>query len=399
MKLQLSLMKRNFGQLKKLVTFSAVLVFMFQMIFAQNIDYTKDDLNKIQVHLAKEAKLLLHSQDVDKKIKLLAPFFKNLKKTLERPESFDFKFDSLVTISRLESGDGKFNIFTWYIADNGGYHRYFGLIQRKFYDKEKDDYKIIVYSLIDKGLYNRKSEAVPLKSNQWFGALYYKLLHYQVQETHYVPKDKNADINSGNNASVKTEYETKVINGKKVQFVKSIKVENAVKVTKTVNRYVLLGWNGHDNLSNFKVIDALDFKEDDEKYISLGLPIFYFGLYPKFRVVFEYANLAPFSLNTEYVKTGGLFGGKKEMIVFDHLSLPEYSNQTSDYELGPDGSYDALEYINGVFLWHKNVNVITDYLEGLSEKDFKKMQKEEQKRLKDQGFSISYKKKKKDDKE
>ena len=69
----------------------------------------------------------------------------------------------------------------------------------------------------------------------------------------------------------------------------------------------------------------------------------------------------PFSLNEAYVKTGGLFGGHKKMLVYDHMGLPHMARQSPQamWEVGPDGSYDALEFSQsyGGFRWRRNVRL------------------------------------------
>jgi len=102
--------------------------------------------------------------------------------------------------------------------------------------------------------------------------------------------------------------------------------------------YLLLGWDGNKDRTSKKVIEILSFSKKGE--VKLGLPLINWRGKRLSRVVFEYSKQAQMSLK---------YHGRANCVVFDHLSPSEsrYANQFEYY--GPDFSYDALEYKNG--LW------------------------------------------------
>jgi hypothetical protein len=56
-------------------------------------------------------------------------FIKTLVSALKINNSFIYKFDSLKTISVLNSPDNKFRIFSWYVLNEDGSYRFYGAIQ------------------------------------------------------------------------------------------------------------------------------------------------------------------------------------------------------------------------------------------------------------------------------
>ena len=157
--------------------------------------------------------------------------------------------------------------------------------------------------------------------------------------------------------------------------------------------YMLLGLNGMDNKSNFKVIDAISFDPNDNKKVLFGVNAFYFDVVAKHRAIFFYSEYAPFSLNSSYVKNGPLNLFKKEMIVYDHLSRPNNAGRelSTVFEAGPDGSYDGLMYSSrrGGFLWRKNIILAEKFNTRMTRRLQAEMREEERKRLKDAGIQLS----------
>jgi hypothetical protein len=209
-------------------------------------------------------------------------------------------------------------------------------------------------------------ESEEMNSNNWFGALYY-------------PMKSSASL-----PSLTFQYNEKTKNSKEKPKKKKRKV------------YVLLGWNGGDNTCNYKLMDLISFDDEkDPKTAIFGASIIYYGRLPKYRVVFKYSEYAPFGFNTAKVKYAGLFGLKpKEMVVYDHLAVPVKSNAMKEvWEMGPDGSYDALE-INrrkGYIGWFKDVELQEEGAPTMSAAKMKKIQASREKAAKDM-YGKDYKK-------
>jgi hypothetical protein len=155
-------------------------------------------------------------------------FIKMLVKALKTQNSFLFQFDSLKTISILNSPDNRFRIFSWPLMNQDGSYRYYGTIQMNtggpLLMHPLEDYSPLLTSPEDSVTDNRK----------WYGAQYYKIIPMY-----------------GNNP-----------------------------------HYILLGWKGHTVKSTKKVIEVLTFKNAKPVF---GMPVFTTATKTRNRIVFEYA--------------------------------------------------------------------------------------------------------------
>jgi hypothetical protein len=163
-------------------------------------------------------------------------FIKTLVSALKLPNSFEFPFDSVRSISILKSDDNKFRIFTWHLRSDSRTYRYYGAIQVN--NKEK----LELYALFDYSVYIENPEDTVLNKDTWYGAHYYKLI------TPEKPK-KN-------------------------------------------KKYILLGWKGNNRLTQQKVIEVLSFKDGKPVF---GAPVFKMNdnNAKRQRIIFSYnANVA-----------------------------------------------------------------------------------------------------------
>ena len=165
-------------------------------------------------------------------------FIKTLVSALRVPNSFLYKFDSLKTVSILNSPDNRFRLITWNIENLDGSYRFYGTIQINTGGQLK------MYPLQDYSPLLKNAEDSTTSVNKWYGAQYYKIIPV------YSPK----------------------------------------------LYYVLIGWKGNTVNSTKKVIDVLSFKDDKP---VLGLPIFDGNGKTRKRVVFEYTRQA--SMLVHYV--------------------------------------------------------------------------------------------------
>ncbi len=302
--------------------------------------FAQEPLAEVEARLAKMADSILNDDSLSTKIRLNKEFTSLLIKTLERPDSYDYPFSTLKTISILQPEDRSFRIFTWYIVDKNyrefygeQYHYYFGLVQRRQVQPgSPPTYKVI--PLIEMPRLVDGIENTLLSSQNWLGALYYP------------PK-----------------YESAIPSFTRTIYDRVSQPGKVIKRKQTF--YLLFGWNGMDNRSNLKLIDVMSFDLNNPDLIIFGADMFFFDpVIPKFRAVFRYSEYAPFSLNFGYVKA--FLGQKKLAIVYDHLGTPkgEPMKMEQVIALGPDGSYDALVFANKRrnLIWYKNVELADDYM-------------------------------------
>ncbi|PJJ84807.1 hypothetical protein [Mucilaginibacter auburnensis] len=158
-------------------------------------------------------------------------FIKTLVSALKTPNSYLYKFDSVKTISVLNSPDNRFRIFSWHIAHDDGSYRFYGAIQMNTGGPLK------LYPLEDYSPLMAHPEDTVTSNAKWYGAQYYTIIPVQGADPHYV----------------------------------------------------LLGWKGYTDRSTKKVIDVLTFRNDKP---VLGMPIFASKEKKRNRVVFQYTRQA-----------------------------------------------------------------------------------------------------------
>ena len=158
-------------------------------------------------------------------------FIKTLVSALKVPNSFLFKFDSVKTISIVNSPDNRFRMITWHIINNDGSYRFYGTIQIN------TGGNLQMYPLEDYSPLIKNPEDTTSSNREWFGAQYYKIIPV------YTPHPY----------------------------------------------YVLIGWKGYTVKSTKKVIDVLSFKDNQPE---LGMPVFDGNGKTRKRIVFEYTRQA-----------------------------------------------------------------------------------------------------------
>ncbi len=158
-------------------------------------------------------------------------FIKTLVSALKIPNSFLYPFDSVKSISILNSPDNRFRIFSWHIVNLDGSYRFYGTIQINTGGNLK------MYPLEDYSPLLKNPEDSITNTRKWFGAQYYKIIPVYTPNLYYV----------------------------------------------------LLGWKGNTVVSTKKVIEVLSFKNEKPE---LGLPVLIGNGKTRDRVVFEYARQA-----------------------------------------------------------------------------------------------------------
>jgi len=228
-----------------------------------------------------------------------AAFKSLLKEYLEKNAAPEVNLpDSLKTISLLVAPDKTFRIASWIVpSTDQGHTSYFGFLQR--FDKKKGT--AILVELFDVSDTLQNPQSARLKENTWYGAVYY----------HIEARKKSGKL-----------------------------------------YYTLLGWKGNDRRTTKKVIDVLWFSKDK---VFFGYPHFKMGKTYQQRVIFEYTASASMALR---------FEEKENLIVFDHLSVPSNipgGEGNMAQFMGPDGTYDALEFKKGRWNLLKDIDIGTNW--------------------------------------
>lgn len=204
--------------------------------------------------------------------------------------AFEYPFSKL-QFSTIASSDGKVRLFNWNQPFRDGQHKYYCFVLRK----EEKDARPEWFELFDYPKEADKVENKYLNADKWIGALYYQIIP--------LSEKKNNDT------------------------------------------YIVLGWDGKDDLTTRKMMDAIVFTG---KKIRLGAPIFPGAMGNQKRMIFEYSNEV--SMSVKYYD-------RKKCIVVDHLA-PKSSFMTGVFaDYGPDGSYDLYQLEKGKFVLYENIDV------------------------------------------
>jgi hypothetical protein len=214
-----------------------------------------------------------------------------MNKALQIPGSFDYPFDSLVTIGRLTSPDKQFRIINWDVPKSGCTFGYYGFIQS--YNEKKKKYDLFV--LKDHTADIPNPQTATCSPDKWLGMLYFKII-----------KEKGSNL------------------------------------------YTLLAWQGCNKQITRKVIDILSFNTQGVpsfgKAVFTKLPASYKGN-PK-RILFEYSAEVYMSLR---------YNESKNMILFDLLGPIEDGLEGQHQYYGPSFQIDGMKFSNGTWNYMANV--------------------------------------------
>lgn len=279
-----------------------ILSFVCVSVFAQadSVRVEQTPLTIAEDSLKGLAKTFMTNRDVDVRIDAANQFVEGLYTALEMPASFDYQFDSLVTVSKLYPADSTFRIMTWQLYIDKDEYKYFGIIQHK--GDEEQGISPKVTRLNDFSGRMRTIEDKVLSAENWYGALYYGIEPFK---------------------------------------------------TKEGMKYALFGFDAYKFFEKRKLMEILSFDKDREPIF--GAPVIEYIIKKKdvppkevkfHRFMIEYSANASASLN---------FNLDEEMVLFDHLIPMSSSFPDVPYVMVPDGSYEAFKLKRGVWTYVEKV--------------------------------------------
>lgn len=242
------------------------------------------------------SKAILRGRSPEERIEADSIFTRMFVKALRTKYSFDYPFDSLVTISKVEPPDKSFRIFTWQLFIDEATTRQHGAIQMK-----TEDGSLKLFPLIDRSPVMKDEEKMIGDNFNWVGAVYYNIVENEA-------------------------------NGRKY--------------------YTLLGFDENDFKSNRKIIDMLTFH--DGKPVFGGHEFMIPGsiLHPAgaTRYIMVYKKNASPKLN---------YDPEMKMIVIEHM-ISETNEPEKKFTYIPDGDYEGLVWKDGKWIYIKKIfNQIT----------------------------------------
>jgi hypothetical protein len=223
-------------------------------------------------------------------------FTRILVRALKTKNSFHYPFDSLQTVSVLYSPDSVFRIFTWQLVINENVIRQHGAIQMKTYDGS-----LKLYPLIDKSDVTTNVQDTIGNHFGWIGAIYYKII---------------------------------------------------MKRSSNRNYYTLLGFDENNIRSSRKIIEVLDFANDEPVFGGRYFSFEDDGVFKsaRSRYIMEYKKEAGPRLN---------YDKDLDMIIVEHL-VSESNEPNKKWTLIGDGDYEGFKWKNGKWVHVEKVfNVIT----------------------------------------
>lgn len=256
-------------------------IFLFSDVKAQSIEENEKELLLLLDELRS-------AKDDSEKNQANVKFKSKLEETIRMEGAFDYPFSSLKTMGSVKSPDNAFRLFNWNVEQDDLTQVYYCYILS--FDERKKDYKII--ELKDNSIMLPQKPSEILEADNWYGALYYKI----------IPMKKGS---------------------------------------KTL--YTVLGWDGNNSVSTMKVVDVLNFSGST---VRLGSPIFKMPKETLKRVFFEFAKKTTMYMSYEE---------QYNRIIFDHLA-PESPALTGLYSMYvPDLSHDAFAFDAGKWFFVEDV--------------------------------------------
>ncbi len=158
-----------------------ILVFLLFQGHAQNM--TKQDrqyLLQLQDSMKQSNTQLLQGINFSDRYQADSVFTRMLVRALRTKHSFEFAFDSLLSISRLSAPDSSFRIFTWQLLVNENTIRQHGAIQIRTADGT-----LRLYPLIDRSDVTNAPADTIANHLGWIGAIYYKIILHTYQGHSY----------------------------------------------------------------------------------------------------------------------------------------------------------------------------------------------------------------------
>jgi hypothetical protein len=213
-------------------------------------------------------------------------FIKKFVTALKTPQSYLYKFDSLRTVSIVQSPDNKFRIITWNLLRHNTTYRYFGTIQM-------NSPKIQLCPLFDASPLIRNVEDTICNKDSWYGCMYYSI----------VPK---------------------LVGGKTI--------------------YTMFGWKGANQREIKKVMETMYF--DKNKKPVFGYPMIYIKKDNQEktikRFVLSYNKDAVVKLNYDAELNQIIFD---HLVSKQALQgKPEMPGKPRGFDMFPDGTYEAFDW-------------------------------------------------------
>ncbi len=271
-------------------------IVLFVMYMAQAMDGEFRSLEDSLKRLALD--IIEHEHDFER-LSVNYDFKTLLEKTLEKEGSFNYPFDSLVTVSLLKAPDGSFRIFSWYVPLSNNRFEYFGFVQSL--DVRKETYNL--FALFDKADKLEEPQFENLDHETWYGAYYLDLIHKRHNRNDY---------------------------------------------------YVLLGWRADNPLTRKRIIEPIMLMGGGRP--SFGQPVFRYENNRYRRIIFEYS--ARVSMTMRYESHPPEPGRRAvDMIIFDRMAPSQpYLKGRYQFYVPETNIFDGFIFDEGKWIFTPDID-------------------------------------------
>lgn len=283
-----------------------VLVFLSYNLLAQKstslLPSQRSELFSIEQKMKFVGSKMLYDTTQEERLSAARNYVKLLKDALKIENSYQYSFDSIPFMAKVNAEDSSFRILTFQVILNGYTYRHYGCIQFN-----RKSIKLI--PLMDFSDTFPITPQYTLSNKNWLGAVYYKMLSKKIDK-------------------------------------------------KTV--YFLYGYDQNDVLTDKKYIEAMWLEGDT--IARFGMPVFektekildpnslkeVFKTKLFYRYVLEYRKGG--TLSIKYEK-------EKDMIVHDHIDPKDPKAKEYGYMKMPDGTYEGLKWYKNKWVWQNYVPI------------------------------------------
>ena len=146
---------------------------LFSIILLCNFKFSNAQLSvdSIGISLQKLAIQIIEDSNFENRYIVDSVFTRSFVKTLNTPNSFNYTFDSLKTVSQIISPDKKFKIFSWQLKLNDDTY-----LQRAALQMNTLDGKLKLFPFFDKSETFEAPEIEICNRKKWMGAIYYDIV-------------------------------------------------------------------------------------------------------------------------------------------------------------------------------------------------------------------------------
>ncbi|MEM9990951.1 MAG: hypothetical protein AAF738_04250 [Bacteroidota bacterium] len=152
-----------------------LLVLGLSFTFLAQAQTEKSKIQTLEDTLSVLSQIRLNAQEAEARFSACHRMIPMLTKALQEPNSFDYKFDKLKSISFQYPQDSSFRVITWQLYVDTSEYRYYGAIQMNTEDLQ-------LHPLIDRSFNVQYTERQLLSNKNWYGAVYYNLKSFKTPE-------------------------------------------------------------------------------------------------------------------------------------------------------------------------------------------------------------------------